>query len=500
MYRTDEITDYVFNNTQPLSHNISFVKKHLVGGKNQAIDEPESVLDAMAQASECPQIGWDRSDDVMRLMIVITETGSKRSRHGDIIGIINPNDGECKMDDLSLLETMDTDYIHPHILGESLSRNAIRVLTESFRHQVMGIKDFNKITGTSLISIIENSVQQARTIKFNIEFMMSELQVQHTLTCPSSKNAVTNALECPTVDIDQIAKLSLTINYNKRVCLAHNVNKHNATMNTYVKVNGFYHFSINATFQCMCSCSNAQMTDESQRACSGNGTLVCGKCKCDTGLEGDTCQCQKGKQPALDDEPECKKDIDCGENALHGKCVCGKCVCLSRSNLSLYSKRILYSFDFIFGNSRGSCVCGKCICDENYIGNDCSVLSCDNSLKEDECKRTTELPVMEFAIVGSVHANLDTLENIANRLKYCLINFSAPEVRCSHTWDCMTYIMASKKKEGCNISVKFVEKIDELFILSYLFGDNQWLYDNVHDKHQQTRFRRRPHNCKKSEH
>ncbi|KII67198.1 hypothetical protein RF11_12951 [Thelohanellus kitauei] len=69
---------------------------------------------------------------------------------------------------------------------------------------------------------------------------------------------------------------------------------------------------------------------------------------------------------------------------------------------------------------------------------------------------------MEFAIVGSVHANLDTLENIANRLKYCLINFSAPEVRCSHTWDCMTYIMASKKKEGCNISVKFVEKIDEL--------------------------------------
>ncbi|KII67199.1 Integrin beta-2 [Thelohanellus kitauei] len=342
MYRTDEITDYVFNNTQPLSHNISFVKKHLVGGKNQAIDEPESVLDAMAQASECPQIGWDRSDDVMRLMIVITETGSKRSRHGDIIGIINPNDGECKMDDLSLLETMDTDYIHPHILGESLSRNAIRVLiltrqnkikhyevlTESFRHQVMGIKDFNKITGTSLISIIENSVQQARTIKFNIEFMMSELQVQHTLTCPSSKNAVTNALECPTVDIDQIAKLSLTINYNKRVCLAHNVNKHNATMNTYVKVNGFYHFSINATFQCMCSCSNAQMTDESQRACSGNGTLVCGKCKCDTGLEGDTCQCQKGKQPALDVMSLNAKGIDCGENALHGKLCLWK-MCMS---------------------------------------------------------------------------------------------------------------------------------------------------------------------------
>ncbi|KII75051.1 hypothetical protein RF11_13652 [Thelohanellus kitauei] len=59
----DSKTDYVFQNLQSLTKDMSKVKvlvnmrkKYLSGEQNQALDEPESVLDAMAQASECSQI------------------------------------------------------------------------------------------------------------------------------------------------------------------------------------------------------------------------------------------------------------------------------------------------------------------------------------------------------------------------------------------------------------------------------------------------------------
>ncbi|KII61151.1 Integrin beta-2 [Thelohanellus kitauei] len=97
----NEMPGYVFSNMQSLievPENLANFKSHFQGSDNRAIDQPESVLDAMAQVSECKDIiKWNMDDDVFRLLIVITDSKSKRAGHGNIIGHYRPNDGSCKL-------------------------------------------------------------------------------------------------------------------------------------------------------------------------------------------------------------------------------------------------------------------------------------------------------------------------------------------------------------------------------------------------------------------
>ncbi|KII66317.1 hypothetical protein RF11_14207 [Thelohanellus kitauei] len=184
--------------------------KYLTAEPNNALDEPECLLDAMLQ------IKLDHENSSMHLMIVITESGSKRAGHGD-------------------------DYIHPHILGESLSNNNIRVLfliqpsklehykilSESFKQQVVGIVDYSSITAVSLNTTIHRADRQGRMIKFNLDHLKSKFDTKTYITwyvLKSRKSA---------------------------------------------KKRGLIHRNI--------------ILKESEEKCNSHGQLICGKCDCDSG-------------------------------------------------------------------------------------------------------------------------------------------------------------------------------------------------------------------------
>ncbi|KII63819.1 hypothetical protein RF11_15056 [Thelohanellus kitauei] len=71
---------------------------------------------------------WDDDFETTRLMIVVTDISSKRAGHGDIIGLFHPSEGQCKIINDENVANTDTDYIHPHLLGDILMKRKIRVL------------------------------------------------------------------------------------------------------------------------------------------------------------------------------------------------------------------------------------------------------------------------------------------------------------------------------------------------------------------------------------
>ncbi|KII72544.1 hypothetical protein RF11_04359 [Thelohanellus kitauei] len=67
-----------------------------------------------------PFIKWDDEFETTRLMIVVTDISSKRAGHGDMIGLFHPSEGQCKIRNNETAAKTDTDYIHPHLLGDIL--------------------------------------------------------------------------------------------------------------------------------------------------------------------------------------------------------------------------------------------------------------------------------------------------------------------------------------------------------------------------------------------
>ncbi|KII66505.1 Integrin beta-2 [Thelohanellus kitauei] len=217
---------------------------HFDQSANDAIDEPESVLDAIAQVTDCANIiGWRNTNDIYKLMIVVTDTESKRAGHGNIIGNYAPNDGKCKTSDREqILKTLKTDYIHPHLLEKSLSEKNIRVLiltkselvdyytrlTESFKHQVVGIQNYGEFTKagmlTDKIKTVASNVyrvfdpKQNRAIKFNVDDLKSKFHVTTVLRCTHEDPGNEESLFCPDVSVNNAVTLSVSVTDFKSNC------------------------------------------------------------------------------------------------------------------------------------------------------------------------------------------------------------------------------------------------------------------------------------------
>ncbi|KII64188.1 Integrin beta-5 [Thelohanellus kitauei] len=451
---------YVFENVKSITLDTKSIKEIFPWYDDFILDQAEPVLDAMAQASECNSIGWDDGEDVMRLMIVITSSYSKRAGHGDMMGLFKPNDGKCKMGSSKILKTLDSDYIHPHILGESLSKNNIRVLfltlnqtqnhytvlSESFSHQIVGIKVVSNQNAHKFTDIIVEAVKQAqqvRPIKFNIDFLKTTYKVKHTITCPSTNMEDNDSLECSNVGWNQVAKLSLKMNLSASSYPHRNIQ-------SYVKVNGFSQIFFQIYYLLICFCNHVTKPGE---LCNDIGYKVCGKCHCDLDLSNFSKR--KIKMRIYDEDVECKNNQECGD---YGKCVCGKCQCI-HSPENFYGKGCKcsdltcpYTLNGMC-NGKGKCKCGICYCEEGYTGDDCSEL-------------VRFVPEEVSVSAECVNASPILSELIANMCEYNLIFNLVPTIRCSDIEKCMENVFSSKTHLGCNISVTVVEKFDEpLFFL-----------------------------------
>ncbi|KII66323.1 hypothetical protein RF11_14214 [Thelohanellus kitauei] len=444
-------------------------------------------------------------------MIVITESGSKRAGHGD-------------------------DYIHPHILGESLSNNNIRVLfliqpsklehykilSESFKQQVVGIVDYSSITAVSLNTTIHRADRQGRMIKFNLD---------HLKRSPPSETSVSDILECREVGVDQIVKLHVTINFSYIAYAGKAI----------VKKRGLLHRNI--------------ILRESDEKCNSHGKLMCGKCDCDSGWyidsnsgKGIHARDKRGKYLIILSESfkqqvvgivdyssitavslnttihradrqgrMIKFNLDHLKSKFDTKTYITWYVLKSRKSAKkrgLIHRNIILKESEEKCNSHGQLICGKCDCDSGWYIDSNSGKEIHASVKRGKYLIVTKKwNVKSTTIVGSMasvyeantpeqfngpgcvcsdlncpntqnglcicyyiyFATLKVLANAENVFatsafremiddrsqNYCFVQILVPKVKCSDVDRCMSDVFASHEFTACKTPIKVVEKLEE---------------------------------------
>ncbi|KII63049.1 hypothetical protein RF11_09663 [Thelohanellus kitauei] len=382
--------------------------QHLKVRPTLGLGGPKSVLDAIAQFESSAD-----DDKLIRLMIVVTESSSKRSGHGD-------------------------DYIHPHLLGQSLLKNNIRVLiltnstkikhyevlTESFKHQVIDILDYATLNSAKLMVIIKKAVQ-----------VLEDLNV-------ASKNpfsvSESGSLECRKVGTYREAKLNIKM----RPSISSYPADSYVTVNEYIKVG----VNVQISWECNCA-TNVPKPDVPKNRTADDVNKV-----------------------------ECNNDQECGE---YGKCICGKCLCqmngftvkvvhaLMRSaRLPKKGNVLVY---LIFGNNQGTCECGTCRCNPGFKGTVCSEMECYNPIVMNRCKQTEgddDCSGRGTCLCGT-----------------CICPYEFSGTLCETFTKCMVKVFDSKELTRCNISVTKVEKLEEsacilLFIQAFFVQTCQMIHRN----------------------
>ncbi|XP_072250718.1 integrin beta-1-like [Leuresthes tenuis] len=146
--------------------------------------------------------------------------------------------------------------------------------------------------------------------------------------------------------------------------------------------------NLNITLLCQCDCTGNR--EENHPACSGQGTLECGRCKCYAPYIGKHCQ-KNSDDLWSGDDSACRSGPNAPVCSSNGVCEEGFCVCAKREDPSeKYSGMYCEcnNFNCPHHNDRkcggnGKCECGQCICDSKWVGEDCSC-----SVETASCKAT----------------------------------------------------------------------------------------------------------------
>ncbi|KII63811.1 Integrin beta-2 [Thelohanellus kitauei] len=338
-----------------MTGNMELVKKHLEARDSLGLDQPESVLDAIAQVTHCLRyVGMDVvSNEAARLIIIITDSSSKRAGHGDIIGLFRPSDGYCKIGQSENVAMTDTDYFHPHFLGNRLSDNNIRVLflthkskikhyevlTESFKHQVVGILDYVSVDSKKLKEIIDDAVEQKRRIQFNMDQLKSHFDVDTDLECPTPKTSDSHPLECSNVEPGGKVKITIKMRHSTSSNPPESISSH-------VEINRSIKVGVDVQIPRECSCTKKDTKpDNPDPYCNNKGYKVCGKCVDVPEWTNQT--------PYDINKVECNSDQECGE---YGKCICGTCHC-KNSPERFYGRGCSCTDIICPFTKKGQCIC-----------------------------------------------------------------------------------------------------------------------------------------------
>ncbi|KAI6192131.1 putative integrin beta-like protein C05D9.3 [Aphelenchoides bicaudatus] len=129
---------------------------------------------------------------------------------------------------------------------------------------------------------------------------------------------------------------------------------------------------------CECECEKPQFYERRAAACRYQGDLRCGKCECDGGRGGRSCECElshHGVNNAEQLDDKCRPEPGAPICSANGICNCGRCVCTSgQGEFCKGDEDTSCPTDsngkLCFGH--GECYYGKCRCEEGFEGPDCA--------------------------------------------------------------------------------------------------------------------------------
>lgn len=91
------------------------------------MDAPEGAFDAVMQAIVCKEIiGWN--DNARHIIVLSTDATFHVAGDGKLAGIVQPNDGNCHMENNKYIDDFDYDYPSVSQLNYVAKRNNINII------------------------------------------------------------------------------------------------------------------------------------------------------------------------------------------------------------------------------------------------------------------------------------------------------------------------------------------------------------------------------------
>ncbi|XP_017284911.1 integrin beta-3a [Kryptolebias marmoratus] len=368
---------HVLSLTETVSRFTEEVRKQQVS-RNR--DAPEGGFDAVMQAVVCKEkIGW--RPDASHLLVLTTDAKTHIALDGRIAGIVQPNDGQCYLDNDNIYNKSTVlDYPSLALMTDKMSENNINLIFAVTSEVVSLYKEYSQlIPGTTVgtlsddsgnvIQLIEEAYAKIRSkVELEVLGVPDELNLSFNATCLNGE-VILGLKSCSGLKIGDT--VSFSVEAQLRGCP-----KEKSRTFT-VKPLGFRDsLEVTVDFACGCDCE-AKAVANSSVCSNGNGTYECGVCQCHPGRLGPRCECSLEDYSPSDDA-NCIPKPGSPMCSGRGDCLCGQCSCHANDFGQVWGKYCecddfnCLRFKGALCSDKGKCNCGFCQCDAGWKGENCN--------------------------------------------------------------------------------------------------------------------------------
>ncbi|XP_014858955.1 PREDICTED: integrin beta-3-like [Poecilia mexicana] len=372
---------FSFKNVLSLTEKVSRFTEEVQKQKvSRNRDGPEGGFEAIMQAMVCKdKIGW--RPDASHLLVLTTDAKSHLALDGRIAGIVQPNDGECHLDDDNYFNKSTVlDYPSLGLITDKLSENNINLIFAVTSNVVPLYQEYSQlIPGTTVgtlsvdsgnvIQLIIDAYEKIRSkVALELLGVPEELDLSFSASCLNGE-VIRGLSSCSGLKIGDT--VTFTVDAQLRSCP-----KEKSRTFT-IKPLGFKDsLEVTVDFACGCDCE-AKAVPNSPVCSNGNGTYECGVCQCHQGRLGSLCECsQEEYHPA--DDANCLPNSNSSVCNGRGDCLCGQCSCHSDGSGQIWGKYCecddfnCLHFKGALCSDHGKCNCGFCQCDAGWKGDNCN--------------------------------------------------------------------------------------------------------------------------------
>ncbi|XP_026495256.1 integrin beta-PS [Vanessa tameamea] len=386
---------YGYKNQMSLSNDTDFFDKAVARADVSGnLDAPEGGFDAIMQAVVCKgEIGW--REHARKLLVFSTDAGFHYAGDGKLGGIVQPNDGECHMENNSYTHSTTQDYPSISQINLKVKQHAINVIFAVTSEQISVYEQLSKhIEGSSSGILSEDSDnvvdlvrEQYNKITSTVEMKDTSsdaVQILYYSSCLGSKDNMVQTSKCDGLKVGDVVEFSAEITLKE---CPKDPSKWKQSFSIYpVGVSESLNVELEMLCDCPCEHPGHHAYNDSPLVCSGEGTSACGVCVCKAGRFGKSCECSAHGGVSLEQERGCRP-TNASSGPLcsnRGTCICGVCECNKMDDpLKVISGPFCECDNFTCdmnkgllcsGPEHGECVCGKCSCRPEYSGPACQCL------------------------------------------------------------------------------------------------------------------------------
>ncbi|NXY31862.1 ITB2 protein, partial [Pomatorhinus ruficollis] len=354
------------------------VGKQFISGN---LDAPEGGLDAMMQAAVCgvivlphpkglPFCWWGRFAEC-DIPLPIQDY---------------PSVGQ-------LVQTLAENNIQPIFAVTSKVVDVYKKLSEMIPKSAVGELNEDSSNIIELIQVAYNNLSSR--IILDHSTLLDTLDVKYDSKCKNDKDSTDEARgQCDNVKIND--EVTFKVKVTAKVCIPN--------YSFTIRPLGFTDtLTVHVASNCDCHCNDRPDHD----ACSGQGTVECGICSCNSRYTGKNCECDTKGKSSKELERSCRRDNSSVTCSGQGDCVCGQCVCHASDvpGKYIYGTHCqcdnmnceFFNGSLCGGPAHGQCDCGVCKCQPGYEGSAC------------QCQQSTE-------------GCLNTRRNVCSLRGTCLCN------------------------------------------------------------------------------